>query len=110
MGALASVCEQEYRYAEEEKLARATLEIQRRRLGPEHSDRVATMANLGGVLALLKRYPAGGQISRRAIEIENRIMPREHPTLLATQSSLADANDLKSGSFAIAWVVGGSRP
>jgi non-specific serine/threonine protein kinase/serine/threonine-protein kinase len=90
MGALTSVYELEYRYADEEKLVRETLAIEQRVLGPEHGDTIAALANLGGCLGLQKRYSQAEEVSRRAIEIEKRALPPEHPTTLQTKANLAD--------------------
>jgi tetratricopeptide (TPR) repeat protein len=65
---LAQTLIQERRYAEAEKLARETFEIQLRNLGPRHSDVIQALQQLGTAMAYSHRYAEATKLFRDVIE------------------------------------------
>ena len=77
------------RYAEAEELAREVLEDQRRVLGPDHPDCLASRQNLARLAGKAGRYAEAEQMYRRVLADRRRILGDDHPDTLATRHRLA---------------------
>jgi non-specific serine/threonine protein kinase/serine/threonine-protein kinase len=70
-------------------LLEGALEIQRRVLGPEHSDTLRSMGTLAAVLAYRGHYAEAEKLQRETLEIRRRVLGPEHPDTLASRNLLA---------------------
>ena len=66
---LAAILIPEGRYAEAEKIARETLEVENRKLGPFHPDTLQTMQQLTTALAVTHRYAEASAMFRNVIDL-----------------------------------------
>ena len=76
---LAIVLSGEGHYPEAEKLERDALSIQRRVLGPEHRETLASMDNLAIVLSREGRDAEAEKLEQEALDISRRALGPEHP-------------------------------
>ena len=70
-------------------LLERALEIQRRVLGPEHSETLRSMATLARVVGNEGHYAEAEKLQRETLEIRRRVLGPEHPDTLASMNSLA---------------------
>jgi tetratricopeptide (TPR) repeat protein len=94
---LAQTLDKEGHYEEAEKLARETLETQRRVLGPEHPDTASTAYDLACVLAHGGRNDEAISVLREAI---NHGLPADTDLAMATDPELKSLRkDLRFASL-----------
>ena len=67
----------------------ATLEGQRRVLGEEHKDTLATLYNIGNVLDDLKDYKEALDYYQQALGVQEKVLGKTHPDTLATVMNMA---------------------
>ena len=79
----------ERRYADAEELLRATLEIKRRVLGPEHPETVRSMVNLATSMQHEHHYADAEKLEREALDIRRRVLGSDHPDTALSMYNLA---------------------
>ncbi len=89
MGNLAELLQIEGKNAEAEKLVRQTLEIERRALGPEHTDTLVTLKSLGTILKSEKQYPESEKVFRETLAGRRRALGDDHPNTAESAYDLA---------------------
>ena len=72
-----------------EEMHREALEVQRRVLGLEHQDTLASMSNLANVLQEQGQWQEAEQMYREVLEVQRRVLGLEHPNTLASMNNLA---------------------
>ena len=75
---LASLYDDEGKYAQAERLFASTLEVQRRLLGEEHIETLETMTNLGNLYRTEGKYAQSESLLTRTLEIQRRVLGEEH--------------------------------
>jgi serine/threonine-protein kinase len=75
--------------SESEALLRKTLSLQKRRLGPNHPDTAATMAELVASLRRLQRFEDAVPLAEEALRIHVEIYGRAHPQTVRMLSQRA---------------------
>ena len=83
-------------YDAAEPLFRRTLDARERALGPDHSDTLASVNNLAGLLIERGDYDAAEPLFRRALEGFERVFGLEHPNTLTSVGNLAGSLEDKS--------------
>ena len=68
---------------------REALEVQRRVLGLEHPNTLASMNNLANVLQEQGQWQEAEQIHREVLEVRRIVLGQEHPDTLASMHNLA---------------------
>jgi len=71
-------------------LFRETLEIKRKKLGPEHRSTLVTMGNLSDTLTDEGKYSEAEQMVRQTLETEQRTLGPDHTDTLVTTMGLAE--------------------
>ena len=83
----------EKRFDEAERLAKKTLETQRRVLGQDDPDTTLSMNILGSIYYRQGRYSDAEPISSQTLEISRRVLGEEHPDTLVEMHNLATIYD-----------------
>jgi|GEM_PF-3304336 len=78
------------RLPESEKLRADMLAVQRRVLGPEHPDTLASMNNLADALGEEGRLPEAEQLLREALDLRRKVLGPDYSETLRTAYNLAD--------------------
>jgi tetratricopeptide (TPR) repeat protein len=89
MNNLAADLADQGRFAEAEKTQREMLEIERRVLGPEHPETLASTGNLANYLANQAKFGEAEKIYRETYASQQRILP-DHLETLRTLGNLAN--------------------
>jgi hypothetical protein len=89
MNRLSGALREQGHYPEAEKLERETLDIQRRVLGPEHPDTLASITQLAATLYYEGRYSEAEKLGQQALESKRRILGPENPDTLWSMVILA---------------------
>ena len=76
-------------YNTAEEMNREALEGYKKAWGVEHSDTLASMANLASVLRNRGKYEEAEAMSRRALDGSEKVLGKEHPDTLTSVSNLA---------------------
>ena len=80
----------ESHYAEAETTGRELLDVQRRVLGPEHKDTLATMNNLANISESLGHFKEAEALLHEAVEGMRSVVGPEAPAMLATMNTLGN--------------------
>jgi hypothetical protein len=89
MGDLAASLHGKGKHAEAEQMQRELLDLQRRVLGPEHPNTLATMNNLANTLDDQGKHAEAEQMQCELLDVQRRVLGPEHPHTLATMNNLA---------------------
>jgi len=76
-------------YARAQPLVERAIEIQRRVLGPEHPDTLASMSNLTNVLVSEGHYVDAEKLIRETLDIRRRVLGSQDPDTLDSMSNLS---------------------
>jgi hypothetical protein len=71
-------------------LVRETLNIERRTLGPEHSDTLASQVTLGETLKFEGRYAEAEKVYRETLDTRRRVLGVGHPDTSLSAFELAE--------------------
>jgi tetratricopeptide (TPR) repeat protein len=85
---VASMLQDQGKYAEAEKMHRRDLEGSEKMLGVEHPDTLTSVSNLGSVLQDQGKYEAAEEMHRRALKGREKVLGVEHPYTLTSVSHL----------------------
>lgn len=85
---LTEVYDRQRRYDEVEDTARRVLELQRRRLGPNHPAVARTLTTLGNAQTRNKRFDEGHASLTEALELRERVLGEDHPETLESLRAL----------------------
>jgi tetratricopeptide (TPR) repeat protein len=88
MGELAEWYSRQGRYKEAESLYLERLEIQRRALGEEHQDTLASMSDLASMYCEQGQYDKVEPLLTKVLEISRRVLGEEHPDTLLSMNNL----------------------
>jgi eukaryotic-like serine/threonine-protein kinase len=77
-------------YSRAQPLLERALELQRRVLGPEHRDTLATMSSLAAVLHNEGHRSEAEKLARETLETQRRVLGPEHPDTLVSMRHLAN--------------------
>jgi eukaryotic-like serine/threonine-protein kinase len=77
-------------YSRARSLLEGAVEIQRRVLGPEHRETLASMSLLAETLMREVRLAEGEKLAREALEVQRRVLGPEHPETLLSMLRLAN--------------------
>ena len=78
------------------RILREALEVQRRVLGTEHQETLASANNLADVLADQGEFLEAARIHRETLEVQRRVLGAEHPDTLMSATNLASVLQLIS--------------
>jgi tetratricopeptide (TPR) repeat protein len=101
MNNLANVYYAQGKYQEAEALYTQTIRVQRRVLGPQHPDTLASTSDLAGAYAAQGKYKEAEALYSQDLEIERRVLGPEHPDLLGTVSNITSMYQ-REGKYALA--------
>jgi serine/threonine protein kinase len=76
-------------YSRAQSLFEQAAEIQRRSLGPDHSDTLKTLNSLAQVLGREGKYADAEKIARQSVEAMRRVLGPRHPDTIKAVSGLA---------------------
>ncbi len=77
------------RVAEATTLAKRSLAIKEKALGPEHPDVATSLNNLAVLYQAQGRYKDAGPLYRRALAIREKTLGPEHPNIVTTLNNMA---------------------
>jgi eukaryotic-like serine/threonine-protein kinase len=86
---LAIVSAYQGKYADSEQAFRESLELDRRRVGPDHPDTMADVSNLAATLLYEHHYPEAEKLYRDLLPNLRRVLGPEHPRTLLPAGNLA---------------------
>jgi len=89
MNNLASVLQEQGQWQEAEQMHREVLAVQRRVLGLEHPDTLASMKNLATVLRDQGQWQEAEQMHREVLELVSTVLGSEHPWIWEIRSDIA---------------------
>ncbi len=72
-------------------MQRELLDVQRRVLGPEHPDTLATKSNLAASLLGQGKRAEAEQMHREVLDVRRRVLGPEHPDTLTTMGNLSNS-------------------
>jgi non-specific serine/threonine protein kinase/serine/threonine-protein kinase len=87
---LAVVQWQRKQYVQAETLMRRSIDLQSRRLGPDHSDLAPALNNLGGLYWTMGRYTDALPLYERVRKTFERTLDPSHPDVAAVYNNLAE--------------------
>jgi non-specific serine/threonine protein kinase/serine/threonine-protein kinase len=77
-------------FADEERLSRDALDLERRVLGPDHRTTLATMGRLAGALTSEGQYAEAEAVEHQMLDIERRVFGPENMHTVSSMSIFAD--------------------
>ena len=83
MDGLAVAYANQSRFAEAEAEYRKLLDLERRNLGADHPDTLATMHNLANMYSGQGNYEEAEKLYRETLQIQQRILGPDHPDTAA---------------------------
>jgi len=88
MTGLAKALDLQRKNVETEKICRQTLELQRRHLGPEHPDVLATLSMLGQTLRRHEKLVESERVLDETLELKRRVLGDNHPGAILAMNAL----------------------
>ena len=85
---------------------RETHDMQKRMLGPEHSDTLRTALSLANALLAQGQFAKAAVLCRQTLEVQRRVLGPEHPSTLCTANNLGTVLHKQGHSAAAAAMFG----